>query len=152
MKKKETEQKKQADAERIIELTDTLKRVQAEFENYKKRTEKENVEFIKSASKTMIMKLLPILDNFELAIMNKESKDDFIKGVELIYSELFTLLEAEGLKRIEAQGNKFDPYMHEALLTEKSECDNETVTEELQKGYTLNDKVIRHTKVKICKK
>ena len=152
MKKKETEQKKQADAERIIELTDTLKRVQAEFENYKKRTEKENVEFIKSASKTMIMKLLPILDNFELAIMNKESKDDFIKGVELIYSELFTLLEAEGLKRIEAQGKKFDPYMHEALLTEKSECDNETVTEELQKGYTLNDKVIRHTKVKICKK
>ncbi len=152
-KKEEKEKQVQKDAEKIVELTDTLKRVQAEFENFKKRTEKENSEFIKSSAKLMIMKLLPIIDNFELAMMNKENKDDFIKGVELIYSELYSMLEAEGLKRIEAEGKKFDPYMHEALLTEKCDkCEDETVIEELQKGYTLNDNVIRHTKVKICKK
>lgn len=137
---------------KLEELTATLQRVQAEFENYKKRTEKEGQDLARSASKGMVMKLLPVLDDFELALMNKDNKDDFIKGMELIYSKMFSMLEVEGLEPIEAKGKKFDPYKHEALLTEEAECGNDTVIEELQKGYMLNGKVLRHSKVKICKK
>ena len=128
------------------ELTDNLQRLQAEFENFKKRTEKENLEFKRCASQDFIKKLLPILDNFELALKHKQDK-----GIELIYSELYTLLEDEGLSKIEALNKKFDPHVHEALLTEESNKEPNIVLEELQKGYMLNDKVLRHTKVKVSK-
>ena len=136
---------------KIKELTDTLQRVQAEFENYKKRCERDSSEFVKIANAELIKKLLPTLDDFELALKNCRAKDDFYKGIELIYSHLIEALQSQGLKHIEAVGKKFDPYFHEALLTEESDQEENIILEEMQKGYLLNDKVIRHTKVKVSK-
>ncbi len=135
--------------QKIKELTETLQRLQAEFENYKKHIEKQNCDFKKYASASLIIHLLPILDSFELAFRNKETKkEEFLKGIELIYSQLYNILQAEGIKPIQALGKECDPYKHEVLLKEESDKDH-IVLEELQKGYMLNDKVIRHTKVKI---
>lgn len=150
--KKKIKQKKEDQEAKIKELTEILQRVQAEFENYKKRCEKENSEFIKYANADLIKKLLPILDNFELALKDCRAKDDFYKGMELIYSHLIEALHSQGLKHIECVGKKFDPYYHEALLTEESDKEENTILEEMQKGYLLNDKVIRHSKVKVAKK
>ncbi|KYK25353.1 hypothetical protein AYK26_06260 [Euryarchaeota archaeon SM23-78] len=150
--KKKIKQKKEDQEAKIKELTEILQRVQAEFENYKKRCEKENSEFIKYANADLIKKLLPILDNFELALKDCRAKDDFYKGMELIYSHLIEALHSQGLKHIECVGKKFDPYYHEALLTEESDKEKNTILEEMQKGYLLNDKVIRHSKVKVAKK
>lgn len=137
---------------KIDDLTDTAKRVQAEFENYKKRMERDKAEFCRFAEKNLVVKILPMLDSFELALKNKDKKEDFIKGVELIYSQMFSLLEKEGLKKIEAEGKRFDPYFHEALLSEKTGKEENIVIEELQKGYLFRDNVIRTAKVKVSKK
>ena len=134
------------------ELTDTLQHLQAEFENYKKRVERDNLDFIKCANEDVILKILPIIDNFELALKSARVKDDFYRGMELIYSQLIDALHSQGLRAIECQGKKFDPYYHEVLLAEECEKEPNTVMEELQKGYLLHDKVIRHSKVKIAKK
>ena len=155
--KKKTEAKEEMKAKedkdtKIKELTETLQRLQAEFENYKKRIEKELSNFAKIANKETIKKLLPIIDDFELALKNCRAKDDFYKGIELIYSHLIDALHSQGLKHIECVGKKFDPYYHEALLTEESDKEDNMILEELQKGYVLNDKVIRHSKVKVAKK
>jgi molecular chaperone GrpE len=167
MIKKKTEQKAPAEQEtdkttagsvvadeeeKLKELTDTLQHLQAEFENYKKRTEKENCEFIKIANEDLIKALLPIIDNFELAFKSCRVKDDFYKGTELIYSQLIDALRSQGLKHIDCIGKGFDPYYHEVLITEESGEEPNTIIEELQKGYLLHDKVIRHSKVKIAKK
>jgi len=149
-KEKQKKEEKTEEQKKIEELTDALKRLQAEFENHKKRIAKENLELIKCASEQLIKKLLPVLDSFEQALKNKDSKE-FVSGVELIYSQLFSVLKEEGLSHIECKGKKFDPYTQEVLLQEKSEKDN-IVLEELQKGYLLNGKVIRTAKVKIGKK
>lgn len=135
----------------IDELTNTLKRLQAEFENYKKRCDKDNANFIRLANEELIKELLPVLDHFELALKNSRQKDEFYKGMELIYSQLVGVLQDNGLKCIGCEC-KFDPYYHEVLLTEESDKENNSILEELQKGYTLNDKVIRNSKVKIAKK
>lgn len=155
-KKKEEGKKKESKGvdpkqEKIKELTETLQRLQAEFENYKKRIDKEKSEFVKFSKQELILKLLPTLDSFELAIKNKDKKD-FLKGVELIFSQLYSALESEGLKPIKALGEKFNPYKHEVLMQEVSDKEEDIVLEELQKGYMLNDKVLRHTKVKVSKK
>jgi len=144
--KEETKEQKE-----LRELTDTLQHLQAEFENYKKRAAKESCEFIKCANEDLILRLLPIIDNLELALKSCREKSEFYTGIELIYSQLIDTLHSQGLKHIECVGKKFDPYYHEVLLAEEGEPDN-TITEELQKGYMLNDKVIRHSKVKIVKK
>lgn len=138
--------------QKLDELTDTLKRLQAEFENFKKRTEKEKAEFMEYANAGMISNLLPVIDTFEIAFKNTNDKDKFIEGMKMVYAQLHTLLEAEGLKPIKALGEKFDPYKHEVLLKEQSEKPEDTILEEFQKGYMLNDKVIRHSKVKISGK
>ena len=154
-KKQKTEQKTEKTDEKdakIAELTDTLQRLQAEFENYKKRIDKESAEFVKFAEEDMIKSLLPILDNFELALKNHQSPQEFYKGVELIYAQFFQMLEDKGIIVIECKGCKFDPYKHEALLAVESSEDENKVLEELEKGYLLHDKVIRHAKVKIAKK
>lgn len=136
----------------IDELTDTLKRLQAEFENFKKRIDKEKAEFIGYASCNVISKLLPVLDSFELALKNTTNSEKFAKGVEMIYAQLSSLLRQEGLRKIEAEG-KFDPYKHDVLLKEGSDKEEDTILEELQKGYMLKDRVLRHSKVKVsCKK
>ena len=125
--------------------------MQADFENYKKRVEKQSLELNKYIKAEVITKILPTLDSFELALKNSKDKEEFKKGVELIYSQLFQTLEDMGLRPIESNG-KFDPYKHEVLLTEKSDKDDGAILEELQKGYILEDTVIRHSKVKIAKK
>ena len=146
-KKKFQEYKKQ-----LNELTEHLQRLQAEFENYKKRIEAEKKEFIKYTNTELILKLLPIVDSFELALKNIEKHADFVKGVELIYSQFYEVLEREGIRRIDALNKKFDANKHEVMIVVESDAEPDTVIEELQPGYMLNDKVIRHTKVKISKK
>ena len=139
--------------QKIAELTETLQRLQAEFQNYKKRTEKETQLLSKYASQVVIAKLLPVLDSFELALKNTNTeKDRFIKGIEIIYAQFFSVLESEGIKPIKAVGKKFDPYYHEVLLQEPSEKEEDIVLEEFQKGYMINDRVIRFAKVKLSKK
>ena len=139
--------------ETLAEYTDQLKRLQAEFENYCKRVEKENSAFKKYAKAEIIKKLLPVLDSFELALRNNQDKEKFMMGVEMIYAQLFQILEDEGLRKIDVLGKKFDPYYHEVLMTEHAkEKEEDVVTEEMQKGYMLNEAVIRYSKVKINKK
>jgi molecular chaperone GrpE len=137
---------------RIKELTETLQRLQAEFENYKKRIDKEFSERIKYSNAGLISKLLPVLDSFELAIKNKDKSEDFIKGMELVYSQFYSVLKEEGLKPIEALNKKFDPYLHEVMMQEENDKEDEIILEEFQKGYMLNDRVLRHSKVKVSKK
>ncbi|MBI2136258.1 nucleotide exchange factor GrpE [Candidatus Woesearchaeota archaeon] len=134
------------------ETTALLQRVQADFENYKKRCHKDYENITKNACRNLIANLLPILDSFQLALKNTNNQENFIKGIELIYSQFYSALEQQGLKKIEAIGKKFDPYKHEVLLQEKSEKEEETVLEELQTGYMLGDTVLRYTKVKVATK
>lgn len=150
LKECKEEVKKDKKDEKIEELTETLQRLQAEFENYRKYIEKTKEEFVKYAKADIIEKLLPLLDSFEMALKNTTDKERFVKGVELIYSQLYSLLEKEGLKKIKAEG-KFNPNFHEVLLKEESDKEEDTILEELQKGYMLHDKVIRHSKVKVSK-
>jgi len=152
----EKETKKQAkkptDKEIIAELTETLQRTQAEFENYKKRVDKEKVEFVKYAKAELIQRLLSTIDTFEIALKSTKDNEKFVKGMDMVYAQLMSLLHSEGLKPIESLGKKFDPYLHEVMLKEKSDKDDGIVLEELQKGYILNDKVLRHSKVKVSEK
>ena len=154
MKKEEKKHKAEPKKEKDVsaELTDILQRTQAEFENYKKRVDKEKQEFVKYSKAEIIQKLLPIIDTFEIALKNNKDNEKFVKGMDMVYAQLISLLHSEGLKPIESLGKKFDPYLHEAMLKEKSEKDEGTVLEELQKGYMLNDKVLRHSKVKVSEK
>ena len=107
--------------------------------------------FRKYANSQLIKSLLPILDSFEMALKNHGDHEKFVKGVEMIYAQLYSMLEDLGLKKIDSEGKHFDPYIHEVLLQEESEKDG-IVLEELQKGYMLDDAVIRHSKVKVGKK
>jgi len=148
------DEKKQTDErdQKIEELTDTLKRLQAEFENYKKRTEKEQVEFVKYAHAEVIASMLPVLDSFEIALKNTIDKEKFVEGMKIVYAQLHSLLEAEGLSPIKSVGENFDPYKHEVLMKEESDKPEGTILEEFQKGYMLNDKVLRFSKVKVSGK
>jgi len=136
---------------KIKELTDSLQRLQAEFENYKKRVEKEKQGFIKYASQDLIVKLLPIVDSFEIALKNHKDQNKFLEGMKLVFSQFYSILEKEGLKQINPLDEKFDPDKHEVLICDKSEKPDNTITEVLQKGYIVNDKLIRHAKVRIAK-
>ncbi len=137
----------------IQDLTKTLKMVQADFENYKKRAQKESQDFMKFANLSLIKNILPVLDNFELVFKNENLKDDVKKGLQLIYSQLFETLEESGLKMIETKDQKFNPNLHEALLTEKNpNKEDGLIVEELQKGYFIGERVLRHSKVKVNKK
>jgi molecular chaperone GrpE len=140
----------QKQEKKAAELTALLKKVQADFENYKKRVEREKAEFTQFASQELIKKLLPLLDSFQLALANTSNLEEFKKGAELIYSQFFQALEAEGLKQINALNKPFDPFLHEALMQEESDKPENTVLEELQKGYMLKGNVIRPARVKIA--
>lgn len=143
-------QKTKEELEKVkVELedhTDTLKRLQAEFENYMKRVEKEREMMKSCASESVVSKLLNIMDDFDRAI--KAMKEDKT-GIMMIFKNLQKVLEEEGVRPIEATGKRFDPYKHEVILKVESEEPEDTVVEELQKGYMLKDKVIRTSKVKI---
>ncbi len=124
------------------EYLEKLQRLQAEFENYRKRTEKEKHETAINSNANLITQLLEVLDNFELSL--KHNKD---KGVIMIYEEMKKILEKQGLKVIEAKGI-FNPKIHEAVIKEEGKQEN-VILEEISKGYTLNDKLLRASKVKI---
>lgn len=129
-----------------------LLRLQADFENFKKRTEKELSNQIHYANEQLILKILDTYEDLERALESGKS-DDLQEGIELIYQKLKKVLEGEGLEKIPAKGEKFDPYHHEALMAEAhDDFKNGEVIEELCKGYKLNSKVIKYSKVKVCKK
>jgi molecular chaperone GrpE len=121
-----------------------LQYLQADFDNLKKQCAKEKIECIKFATEDLIKALLAVLDSF-----NKALEVDNSEGLKQIYQQFFTILEKNGLKKIEALGKKFDPYYHEAISQEKNPQPEGTIIEELQCGYLLNSKVIRNSKVKI---
>jgi molecular chaperone GrpE len=139
----------------IDELTNTLKRIQAEFENYKKRRDKEYADRVKIAGERVIAALLPVLDTFDKALDDAKSNGDIQKlrkGMESVHRQLIQALQAEGLKEIKT-GDKFDPFVHEALMREEDENGVDgKILEVYQKGYTLGPKVIRTSKVKVSKK
>lgn len=130
-----------------------LLRVQADYDNFRRRTRQEKEEMAKYASMQLIVQLLPVLDNFDRALAASRQSEDveaLAKGVEMVYRQLFQVLEQEGLKPIEAVGQPFNPEFHEAVMREESgEHEEDTVIEELQKGYMLKDKVIRPSMVKV---
>jgi len=144
--------KKPKKEDKVKELTETVQRLQADFENYKKRTEKEKQEFVNYACQNIVLDLLPILDNFELALQHTKNQEEFVKGIELVYANFIDVLEKKGLKQINSINKEFNPVIHEALMQEKSKESPGTIIEEFQKGYMINDKVIRPTKVKVAKR
>lgn len=154
--KKETgdESTKNANTKLVHEyaaVKESLQRLQAEFSNFRKRTEAEKSRFVTMATEQLIRKLLPVMDNFELALNVHKEETEFSKGIEMIYAQLKEVLDEEGLTPIVTQG-KFDPNIHEAILVEETDDSENEVKQVLQSGYKIGDKVIRHAKVKISKK
>lgn len=138
--------------QKVQEYKDKMQRSQADFENFKKRSIKEKQEFVKYANEGLILKVLEAYEDLERALQVEEDKD-LREGVELIYKKMDKILKDEGVEEIETEHQKFDPYKHEALLTENNDdYENNEIIQDLQKGYTLNSKVIRYSKVKVCKK
>ena len=149
--KKEKKDKKD---EKIEELTDRLTRQMAEFDNFRKRTEREKSQMYEIGAKDIIEKILPVIDNFErgLAAVPEESKEDpFVEGMEKIYKQIMTTLEGVGVKPIEAVGQEFNPDFHNAVMhVEDEEAGENIITEEFQKGYMYHDSVVRHSMVKVA--
>ena len=145
--------KKDPRDEKIEELTDRVKRQMAEFENFRKRTEKEKSTMYEMGARDMIEKILPIIDNFErgLATIPEDAKETpFAEGMEKIYKQLQKTMEDAGVKVIEAVGKEFDPNLHNAVMHVEDESLGENVVaEELLKGYTYRDSVVRHSMVKV---
>ena len=144
--------KKDKKDEKIEELTDRVKRQMAEFENFRKRTEKEKAGMYAVGAKDVIEKILPVVDNFERGLDVAEDKEDpFVQGMEKIYKQMLTVLEEAGVKPIEAVGQEFDPNLHNAVMhVEDEEFGENIIAEEFQKGYTYRDSVVRHSMVKVA--
>lgn len=153
-KKSFFKKKKDKKDEQIEELTDKVKRQMAEFDNFRKRTEKEKSQMYDMGAKTIVEKILPVIDNFErgLAAVPEDNKEDaFVVGMDKIYRQMFTVLEEAGVKPIEAVGAEFDPNFHNAVMHVEDETLGENVVaEELQKGYMYRDTVVRHSMVKVA--
>ena len=156
--KKEKKDKKDAKIEeltgKVEELNDKVLRNLAEFENFRKRTDKEKSQMFEVGAKSIVEKILPTIDNFERGLKSvaEDKKDDpFVLGMEKIYQQLLSSLEEAGVKPIEAVGKEFDPNFHNAVMHEENEEFGEnTVSEELQKGYMYRDSVVRHSMVKVA--
>jgi molecular chaperone GrpE len=144
--------KARAEAESYL---DDLRRLQADFDNYRKRTLREQTARAASASQALVARLLPVLDNFELAVSSAEQSRDFdrmLKGVEMVLGALREVLESEGLVRIEAEGKPFDPERHEAVIAVDDEsAEPGTVVDIVRTGYELRGKVLRPAMVKVAK-
>jgi len=131
---------------------DRLRRLQAEFDNYRKRVAKEQTELVEMGAMPVVRRLLEVLDDFELALMSAEDQPDFdrfLKGVELVYAKLIDALKAEGLERMQAEGARFDPELHEALLQTGEGEGDPFVADVLRPGYTLRGRVLRHAGVRV---
>ena len=146
--------KKDKKDEKIEELTDRLTRQMAEFDNFRKRTEKEKSQMYEVGAKDIIEKILPVVDNFERgldAVTEDQKEDPFVQGMEKVYKQFITVLESMDVKPIEAVGNPFDPNFHNAVMHVEDENFGENeVAEEFQKGYTYRDSVVRHSMVKVA--
>ena len=146
--------KKDKKDEKIEELTDKVVRQMAEFDNFRKRTEKEKSQMYEIGAKDIIDKILPVIDNFErgLSVVPEDKKDDsFVQGMEMIYKQLMTTLESAGVKVIEAVGQEFNPDFHNAVMhVEDDEVGENIVVEEFQKGYMYRDSVVRYSMVKVA--
>ena len=139
--------------EEIIELKSHIQRLQADFDNFRKQGEKQKQDLIRYANEGLIVKFLDIYEDMERALENSSNEEELREGLELIYSKMKNALEKEGVEEIPAVGEKFDPFKHEALLTVDSpDHENNEIVDELMKGYTLKDKVIKYSKVRVCKK
>ena len=155
-KKKLFERKPKVDPrdEKIAELTDRVTRQMAEFDNYRKRTEREKSAMYEIGAKAIVEKLLPVVDNFErgFSTVAEEDKDDaFVKGMEMVYKQMMTMLESVDVKPIEAVGNEFNPDLHNAVMhVEDDSVGENIVVEEFQKGYTYRDSVVRYSMVKVA--
>ena len=145
--------KKDKKDEQIEELNDKLKRQMAEFDNFRKRTEKEKTQMYDMGAKSIIEKILPVIDNFErgLAAVPEEQREyAFVVGMDKVYRQMLTELDASGVKPIEAVGQEFDPNFHNAVMqVESEEYDSGVVAQELQKGYMYKDSVVRHSMVAV---
>ncbi len=149
-KKKDKKDKKDI---QIEELTDQVRRQMAEFDNFRKRTEKEKSAMYEIGAKSVIEKILPVVDNFErgLAGVEENSEDPFTAGMQKIYKQLMSTLESLGVKPIEATGQEFNPDFHNAVMhVEDENLGENVVAEELQKGYLYRDSVVRHSMVKVA--
>ncbi|MBE6002782.1 MAG: nucleotide exchange factor GrpE [Lachnospiraceae bacterium] len=139
----------------IADWKDKYTRLYAEFDNFRKRTEKEKMQNFDFGARDVIEKLLPVVDNFERALLTveKEDEDDaFTKGVQGIYKQIQKMFEDLQVKAIKAEGEKFDPNLHNAVMTDtESDVEEDTITQDLQKGYTYKDQVVRHSMVKVKK-
>ena len=146
--------KKDKKDEKIEELTDRLTRQMAEFDNFRKRTEKEKSQMYEIGAKDIIEKILPIVDNFERGLSSVSEEDKatpFAEGMEKIYKQLMTTLEGIGVKPIEAVGQEFNPDFHNAVMhVEDEELGENIIAEEFQKGYMYRDSVVRHSMVKVA--
>ncbi|MBD5457640.1 MAG: nucleotide exchange factor GrpE [Lachnospiraceae bacterium] len=152
-KKEKTDKKQEALKEKIEELEDRVKRQMAEFDNFRKRTEKEKSAMFETGAKSVIEKILPVVDNFERGLATVPESDKggaFEQGMEMIYKQLLTELESIDVKPIEAIGKEFDPEFHNAVMqVESEEYESGIIAQELQKGYTYRDSVVRHSMVAV---
>ena len=146
--------KKDPKDEKIEELTDRVTRQMAEFDNFRKRTEKEKSAMYEIGVKSVIEKLLPIVDNFERGfstVAEEDKEDSFVKGMEMVYKQILTTFETIGVKPIEAVGQEFNPDLHNAVMHVEDETVGENIiVEEFQKGYTYHDAVVRYSMVKVA--
>ena len=149
----ESKKKKEKDKfeQQVEELTDRLKRSMAEFDNYRKRTEKEKSSMYIIGARDIVEKMLPIVDNFERGLAQAPEDDPFAEGMKMIYKQMMTAFDEMGVKPIEAVGKEFDPNLHNAVMHVEDESVGENiVVEEFQKGYTYKDFVVRHSMVKVA--
>ena len=145
--------KKDKKDEKIEELNDKVMRQMAEFENFRKRTEKEKTQMFEVGAKSIIEKILPVVDNFErgLAGVDENTEDPFAQGMQMVYKQLMTSLEEAGVTPIEAVGQEFNPDFHNAVMhVEDDNFGENEVVEELQRGYQYHDTVVRHSMVKVA--
>ena len=146
--------KKDKKDEQIADLTDKLTRQMAEFDNYRKRTEKEKSAMYEIGAKDVIEKILPIVDNFErgfATVAEEEKENPFVQGMDKVYKQLLTMLEGLGVKPIEALGQEFNPDLHHAVMhVEDEEAGENVIVEEFQKGYMYRDSVVRYSMVKVA--
>lgn len=151
--KRKKDKKQDPLKEKVEELEDRVKRQMAEFDNFRKRTEKEKAAMFETGAKSVIEKILPVVDNFErgLASVPEEERDGAIaQGMQMIYKQLMTELENLDVKPIPAVGEEFNPEFHNAVMqTESEEFESGTIAQELQKGYTYRDSVVRHSMVAV---
>ncbi|MCM1124024.1 MAG: nucleotide exchange factor GrpE [Eubacterium sp.] len=152
-KKEKIDKKQEALKEKIAELEDRVKRQMAEFENFRKRTDKEKSAMFETGAKSVIEKILPVVDNFErglAAVPEDEKGGGFAQGMEMIYKQLMTELENMEVKPIPAVGEEFNPNFHNAVMqVESEEFEPGVIAQELQKGYTYRDSVVRHSMVAV---